>query len=255
MDKKIGLFLQGGGAKGSFQAGALSAMVEKEIKYQVISGTSIGAINGMILLYHKEKKLRELWEKMINGKYGKDMSAPVFETKEAILRLAEHVGTTRNPEIEHFYVNYLPVEKGRIWHEICDLCLQSDEKVYEYVSASSRLPNPGIWQSENKYSKDREELFMEQIVKGLYDGYLLDGGLVNNKFMEPLLQHDLDIIYAIVFEKEFAIPEYMAQKYRPEQIKVIKPDFVFGEMDTMNFTMESLEQWYQAGYKKAMEIL
>lgn len=46
---KIGLVLSGGGAKGAYQVGVLKALSEMHINFDVISGASIGALNGAVL--------------------------------------------------------------------------------------------------------------------------------------------------------------------------------------------------------------
>jgi NTE family protein len=43
------LVLQGGGSLGAFACGVVKAFVKKKIKFDIISGTSIGAINGAII--------------------------------------------------------------------------------------------------------------------------------------------------------------------------------------------------------------
>lgn len=47
-DKKVGLVLSGGGAKGAAEIGALKVIEQKGIKIDYISGTSIGAIMGAL---------------------------------------------------------------------------------------------------------------------------------------------------------------------------------------------------------------
>lgn len=47
-DKKVGLVLSGGGAKGAAEIGALQVIDQKGIKIDYISGTSIGAIMGAL---------------------------------------------------------------------------------------------------------------------------------------------------------------------------------------------------------------
>ena len=61
-DKCYGLVLQGGGDKGAYQAGALSQIIQDsdpdEVKYDVVSGVSIGSINGALLAgYPKGEEL------------------------------------------------------------------------------------------------------------------------------------------------------------------------------------------------------
>ena len=43
-----GLVLEGGGAKGAWQFGALKALAERGVQFDAVSGTSVGALNGAI---------------------------------------------------------------------------------------------------------------------------------------------------------------------------------------------------------------
>ncbi len=59
------LILQGGGSLGAFACGVFKAFAKKNIKFDIISGTSIGAINGAIAAGSKNdnpaKDLEEFW--------------------------------------------------------------------------------------------------------------------------------------------------------------------------------------------------
>ena len=70
--------MEGGGDKGSYEAGVLKAFAEflpaKEIKYDVVTGISVGAINAMAVALHKkgdEKKcfkwIYDLWFNMTSS--------------------------------------------------------------------------------------------------------------------------------------------------------------------------------------------
>lgn len=61
-----GLVLEGGGAKGSYQAGALKAIKENKIGISAVVGTSIGALNGAMVVQDEFEKCLDLWE---NAKY------------------------------------------------------------------------------------------------------------------------------------------------------------------------------------------
>ena len=57
---KRALVLSGGGAKGAYQLGVYKALKKLHIKIHIVTGTSIGSINGALLVsgnYHKAKKL------------------------------------------------------------------------------------------------------------------------------------------------------------------------------------------------------
>jgi NTE family protein len=57
------LVLQGGGSLGAFACGVMKAFAKKDIKFDIISGTSIGAINGAIIAASKGENPSEDLEK------------------------------------------------------------------------------------------------------------------------------------------------------------------------------------------------
>lgn len=63
MKQKVALVLSGGGAKGAFQIGAERyARETKGFRWDVISGVSIGALNGAMLAMRKHSRLKEIWD-------------------------------------------------------------------------------------------------------------------------------------------------------------------------------------------------
>ena len=60
--KKVALVLAGGGSLGSYQVGALEALQELGYKFDIVTGTSIGALNGAFVCNGQTDKLRKLWE-------------------------------------------------------------------------------------------------------------------------------------------------------------------------------------------------
>ena len=55
------LVLSGGGAKGSYQLGVYKALKKLGIKIDIITGTSIGSINGALLVAGDYKKAKKMW--------------------------------------------------------------------------------------------------------------------------------------------------------------------------------------------------
>lgn len=64
MEKKLGLVLEGGGVKGAYQVGALKALYESGVDFDGIAGTSIGALNGCILLQGGYALLSRIWDEV-----------------------------------------------------------------------------------------------------------------------------------------------------------------------------------------------
>lgn len=59
--EKLGLVLEGGGAKGAYQVGAYKALLELGIKIDGVSGTSIGAINGAMIAQGSFDRCYDVW--------------------------------------------------------------------------------------------------------------------------------------------------------------------------------------------------
>ena len=63
---KIALVLCGGGSLGSYEVGAIKKLIEKGIKFDIVTGTSIGALNGYFVATEQFDKAIELWETIKN---------------------------------------------------------------------------------------------------------------------------------------------------------------------------------------------
>ena len=72
--ERIALLLQGGGALGSYQAGAYQALAEAELHPDWIAGISIGAVNAALIAGNPPEKrverLREFWETVSTSPLG-----------------------------------------------------------------------------------------------------------------------------------------------------------------------------------------
>ena len=67
------LVLQGGGSLGAFACGVFKAFAKRNIKFDIIAGTSIGGINGAIAAGSKsdkpEKDLEDFWLDIARSSY------------------------------------------------------------------------------------------------------------------------------------------------------------------------------------------
>jgi NTE family protein len=93
------LVLQGGGSLGAFGCGVFKALANKNIKLDIVAGTSIGGINGAIIAgssdkEHPERKLEEFWLELAENSI--DLTIPVMEwlydkSRDRIIRAAENL--------------------------------------------------------------------------------------------------------------------------------------------------------------------
>jgi NTE family protein len=56
-----GLVLEGGGAKGSYQIGAYKAIREIGLDIGAVAGTSVGALNGAMIVQGQQEKAYDIW--------------------------------------------------------------------------------------------------------------------------------------------------------------------------------------------------
>ncbi|HHY77724.1 MAG TPA: patatin-like phospholipase family protein [Clostridiales bacterium] len=90
-----GLVLGGGGAKGSYEIGVWKALRELEIPLIAVAGTSVGALNGAMIIQNDYDKALKLWTSIsIEAIINMNKATSVFEPhdiKEEIVKLVKAV--------------------------------------------------------------------------------------------------------------------------------------------------------------------
>ena len=66
--KTYAIALEGGGAKGGYEIGVWQALDEAGIKYNAVSGTSVGALNGGLMAMRDLPRAQDAWNNMKLGK-------------------------------------------------------------------------------------------------------------------------------------------------------------------------------------------
>lgn len=254
-----GLFLQGGGAKGAFQAGVIQALTDAGVRFDVVAGTSIGAINGYFVFAGRVDQLPYLWKDI-------DVSALSYIREEdRYIENAKVIDVLREipcdqPDVKHFYVNYVRVETSRLREVYEDLTPMTFNERMERIRYSSLLPKPKglILSPETMEQFDTKQLFEQfqaDVVKGEYDGMSMDGGIVNNHFLQPFMENRVDRLVLIPFMPNYVVPDYIQEVYEPDQLLIIDPVEKFLPLDTLRFERAFCKRMYDRGYERAKEIL
>jgi len=76
---KLGLVLSGGGSKGAYEIGVCMALRKLGKKPNIVTGTSIGAINGVFVVQNNVRKALRLWKSISFSKVYDEDSFPVCE--------------------------------------------------------------------------------------------------------------------------------------------------------------------------------
>lgn len=231
---KRGLYLQGGGTKGAYQVGILSAFSERKVQFEAISSTSIGNITGYFAATNRFDELKHEWLNMIfpNSETTED---GLFFNNEFLLHILKKY-PVKNLTVNHWYVNYAVVKNQLMENHYEDLIDLSDEDGLKYIDYSSKLPI----RDENK-----------KFDLKLYEDMNIDGGLINNAFVEPLLTLDLDEIIVIPLNNEF--DESKLKRFKGEVI-VMYPPKAFKPGDTTKMDKEFINEWFKIGYEEGMKI-
>ena len=246
---KIGLCLAGGGAKGAFQAGVIYGLYEKGIKFDAIAGTSIGAINGYYIYTENVNKLKEMWINI--QKIGENGVEIVDNTVDNSLAIDELRGLINNSSYSKpCYINYVEVKNSKLEEKIVDISELSYEDALLSIKYSSLLPF-----RPSKELKPFEQ-FGKDLIEGLYDGYKLDGGILNNVLIKPLIEAKMDKIIVITMKHDYELPEDIKNIYKEEDIIIIRPNTIFEKNATLRFEGEFCKKIFNEGYEivKNMDI-
>ncbi len=244
---RIGICLAGGGAKGSYEAGVIRALFDRNIEFTSISGTSIGAVNGYYMYTNNVEKLSNMWMNIQKLNIsGLKIKNNTVDNDIILHELSKLINNNHNNV--NFYVNYVEVNNKKLNEKIINVNNLNKEEQLSSIKYSSLLPfNPqGTLPLKDQFIKDLSE--------GLYDGSNLDGGLVNNELLMPLIEDNLDKIILISMKHDYTLPEYIKNVYSEENIIVVRPKTVFEKNDTLKFEQEFCSRIYNEGYEIGKEL-
>ncbi len=201
----IGLALEGGGVKGSYQAGVYMAFYECNIKIDAVCGTSIGAINGAVIASGHGEDLPKIWRSLSMGhvfgfsddfidliKKGKHNWGFVKLTIANILKIFSNKGIELKglKKVIDDNINSEELINSNIDFGICTVRFKDLKPLYlfkedmdptkikDYILASSFLP-----------------FFKKE--KLIDDNYYLDGGFYDLGPVNMLINRGCDLIYLV----------------------------------------------------------
>lgn len=252
-----GLVLEGGGAKGAYQAGAIQAFEKRGIKFDGVAGTSIGAINAAFYASENINGMVDLWKstdsKLLFGieseiidsiqkgeltkeqlKKGIDSIINIIKNKgvdlkniRTLLKTNINVKKLKSSKIDFGLVtfnisNFKPIE-------IYKKDIES-EKIIDYIVASAYLPG----------------MKPEKIID---DSYYFDGGIYANCPIDMFLKQDYNEIYAIKAWRG-------KLKYKPKKgvkVHVISPKEFLGLI--IDFSPKNAKYKLNLGYYDTLKLL
>jgi NTE family protein len=112
------LILQGGGSLGAFACGVFKALSKYGIRFDIVAGTSIGAINAALIIGSKgtspEKDLEEFWVELSESTYNfiPDWYLPSFDHEKGTMQYRRIPSAALNAA----FFGVPKMFKPRLWH-------------------------------------------------------------------------------------------------------------------------------------------
>ncbi len=202
MKVKIGLMLGGGGAKGAYQLGVIRALEEADLLKHIksISGTSIGAINTLLLMANKNHRhMSEIWNdidhKSVFGHRNNLFKKP--DRMYSLGPLAETLTSKinqqeiRKSKYRGFATAALMYSKESFRHQLVTdtmekrvFCLNDFGNPYDAVLASASIP----------------VIFGPTQIDGFN---YVDGGILDNYPIQPLIDDGCNLIFSVPLDDRF----------------------------------------------------
>lgn len=253
---KLGLCLTGGGAKGAFQGGVIKGLYENNIIPEILTGTSIGAVNSYFMIKGCYEELEFFWNNVENSNENVKPGW-VIDNSIIINELSKLSG--QEDRIKAAFVNYVHVKNKKMSEVIVNLKSLSTEDAQSAINYSSLLPSRPIDYSpkaETNNTFDSRRVFnnfKEDIEKGVYEGYNLDGGILNNCLLNPLVEERVDKLLIIGLRDNYTPPEYIYDIYQKEDVIIFRPDIKIQPMDTLRFEKDFCRDLFNRGYKLSIK--
>ncbi|MCK9235230.1 MAG: patatin-like phospholipase family protein [Acholeplasmataceae bacterium] len=223
MSEKIGLALGGGGARGSYQIGVLKAFRKHGLLNQIthVSGTSIGAINAlMVMANFSHDRMIDIWEKIENKEiYGQGIDRfkidrqGLFSLQEIYQKLKGEIPLSeiRSSKIKGF-ATAAKLKKGSL---IDQVLLHRMEKEVFFL---------------NEFKDPLKAILASASIPILFgsteidDAFYVDGGTIDNTPVQPLIDAGCQTILAVPIDGFFN-----PKKFQEETILLVnfRPHYIF----------------------------
>ena len=258
MKVKVGLMLGGGGAKGGYQLGVIRALQEANLidKIDCIAGTSIGAINGFLLMtLNDANKMSEVWHLAQAKNPIKQRAFRINQDREGLYSLEilrevfEHYideKKVKNAKADTYAVAAKIIDTKKVAsqirtgnHEKTVFHLNSNPNAFDAVIASASIPL----------------FFGATYIDG--EAYV-DGGLIDNNPIDILLEQGCNVILSVPLDHGFNYKQFANNKVlfiNFTDFNVFSSLPLFDAYDIIRFTEESIEERNNYGYLVATDII
>lgn len=192
---KTALVLGGGGARGAYQLGVYQAFLEAEVSFDLVVGTSVGGLNGGLILEGNLEKAKELWCQIENNQildfdYKKE---PDFLYRgEFLKKVLLNAGISAAP-LKKLIEDY--VEPEKIQSATADFYVVTTEvpQLKEVVVDVKKVPKEEF----SDWLVASASFFPGMALTCIQGQNYMDGGYKNNLPQDVALQHGAKLLVTI----------------------------------------------------------
>lgn len=246
----IGLTLEGGGARGSYQVGAYFALKHSGIKFNGISGTSIGSFNAAMLAAGQDKELLSFWRnvdisELLELDGFKDIKiSTINKTFSNIKKIMKNKGinTTKLRKVVVDNLKLDKLYKSNVDFGLVTVKLNDLTPVYKY---KNEIPKDKI----DDYILASCFLPVFKFEKLIDNNYYLDGGFYDNCPFNLWIEKNYDTIYVVSLKS-------IGFKVKPKKkanIIYIKPSRSLGSI--LNLNQKQINDNIRLGYFDALKVI
>ncbi len=251
---KRALVLAGGGSKGSYEVGVIKALHELDIDYHIVTGTSIGALNGCLLAQNDFDAMKKLWDEMditkvfageFDQSFAFDLDTMLNQSNLALSffkKFIKEKGADITPlkNIVRQLLNEDKLLKSSIDFGLCavhypslkPLFITKEEMEKEYIF---------------DYLISSASCFPVFPIHSFNEQSFIDGGYFDNLPIDLAFDMGADEVIVVDMNKNITHPYYMN---RP-RVEYIAPRTCLGGF--LDFSRETLDMNERLGYQTAMK--
>ena len=251
---KLGIALAGGGSKGAYEMGVWQALRELNVSYDVVTGTSIGAVNGVLMVQNDYDLGLELWSTttaetiMKNGLNLRHDMDYYFENRDQLLSFAKGYAASHGADISPY------IEKLQRYIRP-EAFFTSD---VDYAAVTARFP--GLQYTEVRKTDMRPETIWQWVLASsacfpvfplceIEGQSYIDGGYADNLPINAAFRMGAERVIAValkqgVFEKKYA---------NHPLVTCIEPSRPLGGF--MDFDRDILDRNRALGYTDTMKTM
>lgn len=211
------IVLSGGGAKGAYEIGVWKALKKLNISYEIITGTSVGALNGAFMVQNDYSKALKMWQNIDFDLIFKDGFQGDIHTFEGVKKLISMYGkgiikggmdVSRLEETIHHYINPTKFYQSNIQFGLVTVNLSTLKPI---TLSKDQIPREKL----KDYLMASATCFPAFKTKKISEEYYIDGGYYDNLPIDLAIQLGATEVIAVDIggkklfpqkSKHFAIP-------------------------------------------------